>query len=173
MKKTLITTTLALSTLALAFAADATTTKPLPPRPLLKAAVQAEVRGEMKDMKAAGEMPVMTTGDVAIDAQVKALRVEMEAKLKALRDDYEARIKVLVGDRKPVMVNPDGSTTTPKEIRKDVRGEVKKEIKEERKEMKQEIFKDMRMKASTTKPLSALFDIFRGYFGASVQAEQK
>lgn len=170
MKKTLITTTLALSTLALAFAADATTTKPLPPRPLLKAAVQAEVRGEMKDMKAAGEMPVMTTGDVAIDAQVKALRVEMEAKLKALRDDYEARIKVLVGDRKPVMVNPDGSTTTPKEVRQEIKKDARQEVK---KEVKQELFKDIRMKASTTKPLSALFDIFRGYFGASVQAEQK
>lgn len=170
MKKTLITTTLALSTLALAFAADATTTKPLPPRPLLKAAVQAEVRGEMKDMKAAGEMPVMTTGDVAIDAQVKALRVEMEAKLKALRDDYEARIKVLVGDRKPVMVNPDGSTTTPKEVRQEIKKDARQEVK---KEVKQEFFKDIRMKASTTKPLSALFDIFRGYFGASVQAEQK
>lgn len=114
MKKHIISTGIAISALSFAFAQGASATAPVP----LGAALP----------------PMITTGDTVTDAQVKALYKEMEAKIKALRDEYQAKVKTIVGDKKPVIIRPDGSTTTPKEV--------KKEMKEERKDMRQEMRED-------------------------------
>lgn len=147
MKKILITTTLALSTLAFASAQEVSVT----------ASAQATAA------RPAMAMPVMTTGDASIDAQVKALRQEMEIKMKALQAEYEVKIKAIVGNMKPMIVKPDGSTTTVKEVRKD--------IKEERKEYMEER-KDVRAEASATGTVQTprfenqkLMNFFRNLFG--------
>ncbi len=108
-------------------------------------------------------MPAMITGDASIDAQVKALRQEMEVKMKALQAEYEVKIKAIVGNMKPMIVKPDGSTTTVREVRKD--------IKEERKEYMQER-KEVRADASATATVQTprfesqkFMDFFRNLFG--------
>lgn len=53
--------------------------------------------------------PMVSTGDVKIDEQIKALNKEMEEKIKAIRDDYLTRIKAIVGTRKVMM-----ASTTPR-----------------------------------------------------------
>jgi hypothetical protein len=45
------------------------------------------------------EMMTPTTGDPAIDAQLKVLAKEMSEKMKAINDDYQAKVKALVGTR--------------------------------------------------------------------------
>jgi Spy/CpxP family protein refolding chaperone len=141
MKKTLITTALALSAVSFAFAQDAGTTTP----PALP--------------------PAVTTGSSTIDAQIKALRIEMEAKIKAIRDEYQAKLKAIVGNRRTQMA----TTTNP--VRKEVK-EVRKEIKEERKEY-MEIRKEQRVEgasttASSTSPREAnqrFMNFFRSFLG--------
>ncbi len=118
MKKLFILTAVTFSALSFAYAQDAPAVRPT----IVK--------------------PMITTGDTALDAQVKALRAEMEVKIKELRAEYEAKIKVILGDKKPMIVKPNGATTTMKEIRKEIkeeRKEIRKEIKEERKEVRKEI----------------------------------
>lgn len=122
MKKIFTTTIIAFSALSFASAQDASVT----------ASVQATAA------RPTMAMPVMTTGDASIDAQVKALRQEMEVKIKALQAEYEVKIKAIVGNMRPMMVKPDGSTTTVKEVRKDIKEE-RKEYMEERKEMRAEV----------------------------------
>lgn len=58
-------------------------------------------------------VPMMTTGNANLDEQIKALNREMEQKIKAIHDEYQAKLKVLIGEARPQMVRPDGSTTTP------------------------------------------------------------
>jgi hypothetical protein len=110
MKKFLITTALGLSALSLIHAQE--TTAEAMPQAL---------------------PPMVTTGDTTVDQQIRTLHKEMEAKIKALRDEYQTKIKAIVGEKKPVIVRPDGSTTTPKEARKEIK-EVRQELKMERKE---------------------------------------
>ena len=55
----------------------------------------------MSAMKEIGQV-MITTGDSAIDAQIKALQAEMEVKIKTIRDDYRAKIKVIIGDKKVI-----------------------------------------------------------------------
>ena len=43
--------------------------------------------------KSEGMMPVLSTGDDAIDAQIKVLAIEMETKVKLIRDEYQTKIK--------------------------------------------------------------------------------
>ncbi len=47
------------------------------------------------------QRPQITTGDPAIDEQVRALNKEMEDKIKAIRDEYMSKIKAIVGDKIP------------------------------------------------------------------------
>jgi Spy/CpxP family protein refolding chaperone len=141
MKKTLITTALALSAVSFAFAQDAGTTTP----PALP--------------------PAVTTGDVRIDAQIKALRIEMETKIKAIRDEYQVKLRALVGTRRTQMA----STTNT--LRKEVK-EVRKEIKEERKEYMEDR-REQRVEgasstASTTSPREMnqrFMNFFRSFLG--------
>lgn len=142
MKKIFATTIIAFSALSIASAQDVSVT------------ASAQV---------APSRPVMTTGDASIDAQVKALRQEMEVKIKALQAEYEVKIKAIVGNMKPMIVKPDGSTTTVKEVRKD--------IKEERKEYMQER-KEVRAEASATGTVQSprfenqkFMNFFRNLFG--------
>ncbi len=85
MNKLYMGTVIALATISFVSAQD--TPKPVPPQ----------------------VAPMMTTGDATIDAQIKALNMEMETKIKAIRDDYLSRIKTIVGDKKPMM-----ASTTPR-----------------------------------------------------------
>ncbi len=119
MKKIFATTIIAFSALSFASAQDVSVT----------ASAQATA--------ARPAMPAMITGDASIDAQVKALRQEMEVKMKALQAEYEVKIKAIVGNMKPMIVKPDGSTTTVKEVRKDIKEE-RKEYMQERKEVRAE-----------------------------------
>jgi hypothetical protein len=82
--------------------------------PMMRGSAQAGVATEVR------MMPVMTTGDAATDAQLKALTVEMEAKIKAIRDDYQVKIKALIGDKK---IMPMMASTTPGAMRGEGRGE--------------------------------------------------
>jgi Spy/CpxP family protein refolding chaperone len=140
MKKTLITTALALGAVSFAFAQDAGTTTP----PALP--------------------PAVTTGDVRVDAQIKALRAEMEAKIKVLRDEYQTKLKALVGNRRAQMAS------TTKEVRKELK-EVRKEIKEERKEYMEDRREQRVEGASTTASTTPrevnqrLMNFFRSFWG--------
>lgn len=157
MKKLLITTAIAFSAIAMASADDSTTTKPMAPRPM---------------------PPVMTTGDATVDAQIKALRLEMETKIRAIQTEYDAKIKLAIGDRKPVIAHPDGSTTTPKDMKHDVQQEIK-DVKKGMQDMQHTMMKDMHPNngttthATSTRRFSDLFNLFKGYFGASVEADQQ
>ena len=55
--------------------------------------------------------PVITTGDSATDAIIKALQVEMEVKIKAIREEYQAKIKAAIGDKKVTIKGKMGSST--------------------------------------------------------------
>ena len=156
MNKLFITTAIAFSALSFASAQDVSVTA---------------------SAQATAARPVMTTGDASIDAQVKALRQEMEVKIKALQAEYEVKIKAIVGNMKPMIVKPDGSTTTVKEVRKEIK-EDRKEYKEDRKENKEdrkenkEERKEMRVEGSATGTLETprfenqkLMNFFRNLFG--------
>ena len=86
MNKLYVGTAIVLSALSFVNAQE-TAKKPLPPKPPI-----------MRQGEDAPKM--MTTGDASIDAQIKALNIEMEAKIKAIRDDYLAKIKAIVGEKK-------------------------------------------------------------------------
>lgn len=93
MNKLYMGTVIALATISFVSAQD--TTKPLPPQ----------------------GGPMMTTGDATIDAQIKALNMEMETKIKAIRDDYLAKIRTIVGTKRSVVASstrPMMGTTTPR-----------------------------------------------------------
>ena len=63
-------------------------------------------------------LPVIATGDAAIDTQIKTLQQEMETKIKAIRDEYHTKIKAVIGDKK-VITRPQGwSSTTPPKMMK-------------------------------------------------------
>lgn len=120
MKKIFTTTIIAFSALSFASAQDVSVTA---------------------SAQATASRPAIVTGDASIDAQVKALRQEMEVKIKALQAEYEVKIKAIVGNMRPMIVKPDGSTTTVREVRKEIKEERKEYIqdrKEERKEMRVE-----------------------------------
>ncbi len=149
MKKILTTTAIAFSALSFASAQDVSVTA---------------------TAQATPARPAMTTGDASIDAQVKALRQEMEVKIKALQAEYEVKIKAIVGNMKPMIVRPDGSTTTVREVRKEIK-EDRKEYREDRKENKEER-KEMRVEGSATGTLETprfenqkLMNFFRNLFG--------
>ncbi len=110
MKKLVITTALTLSALSLTHA-----------------------QGTASEVMPQALPPMVTTGDTTVDQQIRTLHREMEAKIKALRDEYQTKMKAIIGDKKPTIVRPDGSTTTPKEVRKEIK-EVRQELKMERKE---------------------------------------
>jgi hypothetical protein len=57
--------------------------------------------------------PIISTGDAATDAKIKALQTEMEAKVKAIRDEYQAKIKLTIGDRKTTISLSRGPSTVP------------------------------------------------------------
>jgi Skp family chaperone for outer membrane proteins len=143
MKKLLITTAIAFSAVALASAHE-------------------EASSTVKIISPTSQKAL--TGNVAVNAQVKMLRVEMETKIKAIQADYESRIKLLVGDKKQGSMRPDGATTTK---------EIKKDAKKDAQEMKKGILQDIRQRATSSRPFSSLFDMFKGYFGATVEAEQQ
>lgn len=87
MKKTLITTALALSAAGFAFAQDASVAQSAP----AAAAVSAE---------GSPVLTPMATGDGKIDDQLRALHKEMEGKIKAIRDEYQKKMKAIIGERK-------------------------------------------------------------------------
>lgn len=67
-------------------------TRPMPPQ-----------GGEGREgLRVEGMMPIVTTGDDATDAQIKALATEMEAKVKAIRDDYQTRIESIIKSKLPL-----------------------------------------------------------------------
>lgn len=107
---------------------------------------------------------VVTTGDVTIDTQIRTLHKEMEAKIKALRDEYQIKIKAIIGDKKPVMVRPDGSTTTVKEIRKDVK-EIRKEYQEDKKELRADMRAQISASGTPFNVPERAFNFFRNLFG--------
>lgn len=66
----------------------------------------AIVRG--MPMAATGMMlPVITTGDTAIDAKIKTLQEERVAKIKAINLEYDAKIKALIGDKTITVSRPN------------------------------------------------------------------
>ncbi len=139
MKKILITSAIAFSALSFAYAEDASTTPPALP-------------------------PVITTGSSTIDAQIRALRIEMEAKIKTVRDEYQAKLKAIIGSVKPVVTRPNGATTTVKEVRKEIK-EVRKDNLEARKDAR------VQGESTTTVTLPSvenrkLMNFFRSFFGA-------
>lgn len=142
MKKTLITTAIALSALSFAFAQDAgTTTMP------------------------AALPPMVATGDQKIDEKIRALHKEMEGKIKAIRDEYQKKVRALVGERKATLAS------STKEMRKEVRENVKEERKEMRKELAsttKEMRKEFREEVrgtSTANPQGNAWGFFRRFFG--------
>lgn len=115
--------------------------------------------------------PMITTGSSTVDAQVKALHREMEAKIKAVRDEYQVKLKAIIGERKAMIAS------STKEIRKEVkeeRKEVRQEVKKDAQEVRKEIMKEKRIeKATSTRPFSSMFNVFRGYFGSAEAVEQQ
>jgi BMFP domain-containing protein YqiC len=137
MKKTLLTTALALSAMTLAFAEDATGTPALPP----------------------ALPPMVSTGDQKIDEQVRALHKEMEGKIKAIRDEYQKKLKALIGERKVMMA----STTKdmPKGVKEGMK-EVRKDMKDARKGES-----EVRGTSTKAEPKGNAWGFFRRFFGLS------
>jgi DNA-binding ferritin-like protein (Dps family) len=108
--------------------------------------------------------PIVTTGDVTIDNQIRTLHKEMEAKIKALRDEYQVKIKAIIGDKKPVIVRPDGSTTTVKEVRKEVK-EIRKEYQEDKKELRADMRAQISASGTPFNVPERAFNFFRNLFG--------
>jgi hypothetical protein len=88
----------------------------------------------------------------------------MEAKIKALRDEYQVKIKAIIGDKKPVIVRPDGSTTTVKEVRKEVK-EIRKEYQEEKKELRADMRAQITASGTPGKSPERAYNFFRNLFG--------
>ena len=144
-----------LSGVSFAFAEEGTSnTGTMQPMPIKAQMMREDIKKEMPKMMGSTTRP--TTGSSTVDAQVKALNKELEAKIKALRDEYALKIKAILGDTRPTLVRPDGSTTTPKEMYKEVRGEMK------------DMMEEAREYGSSTKPLqpevNRFFNFFRGMF---------
>ena len=151
MKKSLITTTLAISAIAFAFAEDGGV------RPQMGKILAPKRDGGMMATTSRPGMPphpMMTTGSSTVDLQVKALREEMEMKIKAIQDEYEAKIKAIAPDMRPMIVRPDGSTTTVPEARH--------EENSERQNMMQP---NQGASAQQPRPFSGLGNFFRGLLG--------
>lgn len=108
MKKQLISTLLVVSALSFASAQTATSTASTTPPVLPAPAV---------------------TGDVKIDAQIRALNKEMEAKIRAIREEYQIKLKALIGARKAVIAS---STKQMREEQKERREDLREELKDKR-----------------------------------------
>lgn len=86
MKKYIISTTLALTAITFTSAQTQVTQQ---------IAIQKQPQENRQMMP-----PVITTGDAAVDAKIKALQEEMEVKIKAIREEYQVKIKAAIGDKK-------------------------------------------------------------------------
>lgn len=107
MKKTIITTTLAISALGFAFAQAQV--EAMPAREIQRAnIIKAKAVGApavattqaMPAMQGGNMMDFMTTGDKNVDDKVRTLMKERDEKMKALQEEYQAKIKALLGERK-------------------------------------------------------------------------
>lgn len=108
MNKVSIATAVALASIAFASAEGTTTIKrPLQIKPQV---VKQMIKQEGRDVV----MPNIKTGDPALDAQIKALNIEMETKIKAIRDEYVLKLKAIVASRAT-----STATTTPRVLRGD------------------------------------------------------
>lgn len=65
-----------------------------------------------KGMASGSMMKMPSTGDPLVDAQLKALNVEMETKIKAIHDEYGAKILAILKEK---MIK-SGATSTPREM---------------------------------------------------------
>lgn len=104
MKKYIITSAMVLAVIA-SVSAEETRTQGIQPVKMMKTIpVMMRVASGTPEQMPMREMtpPIITTGDIAIDVQIKALQVEMEAKIKMIRDDYRAKIKALIRDKKVI-----------------------------------------------------------------------
>lgn len=143
MKKTLITTAVALSALSFVFAQDAgTTTMP------------------------AALPPMVATGDQRVDEQIRALHREMETKIKAIRDEYQKKMRAIVGERKTMLAS------TTREMRKEAKENMKEERKELRRElasttreMRKEFRQEVRGTSTRANPQGNAWGFFRKFFG--------
>lgn len=107
MKKTIITTTLAISALGFAFAQAQV--EAMPAREIQRAnitkakavlAPSVATTQAMPAMQGGNMMDFMTTGDKNVDDKVRTLMKERDEKMKALQEEYQAKIKALLGERK-------------------------------------------------------------------------
>lgn len=105
MKKTLTVSMLALSALSFANASE-------------------EVKASQPGRQIMMTMPMaITTGDPAIDTQVKAMQKEMQDKMKVIAEEYSVKIRKIIGDKKPLMAS--GTREMMKDTMHDMRGVMK------------------------------------------------
>ncbi len=101
MKKYIITSAMALAAIVSVSAEEARTQGTQPVRMMKTMTAMMRVASGTPEQMPMKEMaPPITTGDAAIDAQIKVLQAEMEAKIKVIREEYRLKIKALIGDRK-------------------------------------------------------------------------
>ncbi len=83
-----------------------------------------EVKTSESGKKMMMTMPMaITTGDPAIDNQVKAMQKEMQDKMKAIAEEYSAKIRKIIGDKKPSTAS--GTNGVMKDTMHDMRGVMK------------------------------------------------
>lgn len=160
MKKLFITTAIAFTALAFTSAQEATTTNsapPMPPRGVLKMDARATT--------------TLNGKDGARGQQVKALRMEMEAKIKAIRLEYDLKIRAIMGDtnregeRKERM---DDQSQRSQDMNRSQ--DMEKDTNEGKKGNIREGLR--KLIPGSGRPVSDLFNVFKGYFGTTVEAEQ-
>lgn len=82
--------------------------------------------------------PVITTGDAATDAKIKALQDEMEAKIKAIREEYRTKIDAAIGDKKVIGRGIVGTMMGTSTQGTGTRMIMRKEMQEDRREDRQD-----------------------------------
>lgn len=86
-------------------------------RGMMRAAPASSVRVKTASSTVSSSMmlfpgaQIPTTGDPAIDAQIKTLTVEMETKIRAINDEYRTKMIALIGNRS-VKVYPMNASGT-------------------------------------------------------------
>jgi hypothetical protein len=102
MKKIYIASLLVATAITFVSAEDA---KPMPTKAeAMRGSIEANVNARVAQI-----MP--TIGDATIDAQIKALSVEMEAKVKALRDEYAVKTQGVIVNNK-LTISPEAKAST-------------------------------------------------------------
>ena len=121
------------------------------------------------EMKVEGMMKMMGTGSSTVDAQIKALNIEMETKIKAIITEYKAKIKAIMDANKDLKFNVVAPII--KDMKKNMK-EIKGDMHDARKENRdsREYGDELENVASGTRELGkGMVDFMRSFMNRFVK----